>query len=305
MSKDKKFSSFKDQQMLTENWRKHLSEVETSDILKIGGGMLAGAASKAALDWWMSDPPVRPLKIKLANLPERRIITDTQVIKSAKDFEDLIDLWTGEDEFKEGMRIVRSLNNKFVIDEDTIAPVPAINIFSKFLVDQFDGHDNIYTLIEDDAAFGDFSRYKRMQQLVATYGAQNWEEREAAEKAKEAEGSGESEKAKSKSSKSKSSKANRTIEAYRDMGDMLASKGHSVPKGHRGRLKYINTMLRDAGKSFKNGDWKDYAGMKKVLASIAGGTPNQAEEEYRAYERELVLVEPWMGSDLGKPKGNK
>jgi len=269
MSKDKKFSSFKDQQMLTENWRKHLSEIETSDLLKVGGGMVAGAAGKVALDWWMSDPPVRPLKIKLANLPERRILIDGQVVESAETFEDLIDGWTGEDEFKEGMRIVRSLNNKFVIDEDTGEPVPAINIFSKFLVDQFDGHDNIYTLIEDDAAFGDFSRYKRMQQLVATYGAQNWEEQGAAEKAKEA---GESEKAKEaqpKKEKSKSSKTNQTIEAYRGMGDMLAAKGHNVPEGHRGRLKYINTMLRDAGKSFKNGDWKDYAGMKKVLASIA------------------------------------
>ena len=54
------------------------------------------------------------------------------------------------------------------------------------------------------------------------------------------------------------------------MGNMLAQKGHDVPKGHRGRLGYINGILKKAGKSYKNKDWKNYDGMQAVLAQVVG-----------------------------------
>lgn len=69
--------------------------------------------------------------------------------------------------------------------------------------------------------------------------------------------------------KAKNKKRNRTLEAYKDMATMLAAKGHTVPADPKGRRKYINDILAMGGKSFKNGDWKNYAQMSKVLASVA------------------------------------
>tara|TARA_R110002051_G_scaffold38896_1_gene82299 strand:- start:1259 stop:2068 length:810 start_codon:yes stop_codon:yes gene_type:complete len=68
----------------------------------------------------------------------------------------------------------------------------------------------------------------------------------------------------------KPKKVTSTIQAYKEMGNMLAQKGHDVPKGHRGRLGYINGILKKAGKSYKNKDWKNYDGMQAVLAQVVG-----------------------------------
>jgi len=58
---------------------------------------------------------------------------------------------------------------------------------------------------------------------------------------------------------------NRTIVMYKQMADGLRAKGYEIPQEHMDSLKVINKMLADKNLSFKNGDWKNYAGMNKVL----------------------------------------
>jgi len=67
----------------------------------------------------------------------------------------------------------------------------------------------------------------------------------------------------------KTKKGNRTVEAYKDMGNMLAKKGHDVPKGHKGRLQYIKKILDKAGKKAGK-DFKNYGQMQAVLAAAVG-----------------------------------
>ena len=78
--------------------------------------------------------------------------------------------------------------------------------------------------------------------------------------------------------KTKVAAAGRTVEAYKNMADALRSKGYKIPQQHGGALGVINQMLRDKGLSFKNGDWKNYAGMNAVLQQ-AYPEISQAEPE--------------------------
>jgi len=286
MSNKKKFSSFNEQQSLTEGWRKHLSLNEnkfldnhpkTKTALTAMGGYALGKAGEVAYSHFSGGEDVKPLKLK--NLPRASMISVENIRKDADDILGLVGTW-GKDEieFNDAMIIIRGLNNTFYEDEDTGEKVPAMRLLMARISKEED-EDDFYEWLEGDNVFGEFAGVERMKRLSKTFEMQKYSsEEEKPEEKKSMEASPEEKKAPAVASKVASKrrkKVNRTIEAYEGMGEMLASKGHSVPSGHRGRLRYINDLLRNAGKSFKNGDWKNYAGMRKVLAAVASAAPEE------------------------------